>query len=112
MATNDVFIGESAFIREKHAFIRIRRQQSSNVVLVGKDIKSALTIVGLLNYMLARQSGGGSYFLVIDCFNIDSNYYEKMEFIKNYLPNFDVMYSRNIAEAVQGIYNELESRIE
>lgn len=107
----DVFIGEPAFILEKHAFIRIRRQPSSNVVLVGKDTKSALTIVGLLNYMLARQSSCGSFF-VVDCFNIDSDYFEKMEFIKNYLPNFDVMYSRNIAEAVQGVCNELEKRIE
>lgn len=108
----DIFIGEPAFIREKHAFIRIRRQQGSNVVLVGKDSNSALTIVGLLNYMLARQSSSNSCFLVVDCFNIDSDYYEKMELLKNYLPNYDVMYSRDIAKAVQGTYTELEKRIE
>lgn len=107
----DIFIGEPAFIREKHAFIRIRRQQASNVVLVGKDIKSAITIVGFLNYMLARQSSNGSFFFVVDCFNIDSDYSEKMELMKNYLPNLDVMYSRNMAEVVQGVYTQLENRI-
>lgn len=107
----DIFIGEPAFIREKHAFIRIRRQQSSNVVLVGKDIKSAITIVGLLNYTLARQSSAGSFFFVVDCFNIDNDYSEKMEFMKNYLPTLNVMYSRNMAEAVQGVFTQLENRI-
>lgn len=107
----DIFIGEPAFIREKHAFIRIRRQQASNVVLVGKDIKSAITIVGFLNYMLARQSSAGSFFFVVDCFNIDSDHSEKMEFLKNYLPNFDVTYSRKMAEVVQAVYTQLENRI-
>ena len=34
-----------------------------------------------------------------------------MEFMKNYLPNLDVMYSRNISEVVQGVYTQLENRI-
>ena len=78
---------------------------------MGKDIKSAITIVGFLNYMLARQSSAGSFFFVVDCFNIDSDHSEKMEFLKNYLPNFDVTYSRKMAEVVQAVYTQLENRI-
>jgi hypothetical protein len=107
----DVFIGEPAFIRDKHAFIRIRRQQGSNVVLVGKDTKSALTIISLMNYMLAKQSSPNSSFHIVDCFNIDNDYAEKLEFLKQYLPNLEVSYSRNIADAVQRVYTELENRI-
>ena len=72
----DIFIGEPAFIRDKHAFVRIRRQQGSNVILVGKDTKSALIIVGMINYILSRQSSGSSFYIV-DCFNIDNEYAEK-----------------------------------
>ena len=108
----DVFIGEPAFIREKHAYIRIRRQVGSNVILVGKDSKSALTIVGLLNYMLAKQSSDGSKFLVIDCFNIDSEFSGKMNFLKHYSHNFDLKYLRDIDDAVKEISDELEERIE
>ena len=107
----DIFIGEPAFIRDKHAFVRIRRQQGSNVALVGKDTKSALTIICLMNYMLARQSSSGSSFYIVDCFNIDNEYAEKLEFLKRYMPNLEVSYSRNIAEAVQRVHTELENRI-
>lgn len=107
----DIFIGEPAFIREKHAFIRIRRQQGSNIVLVGKDTKSALTIVGMVNYMLARQSSAGSRFHIVDCFNIDNEYAEKMEFMKKYSPDIHVSYSRNMAETVGNVHTELENRI-
>ena len=107
----DIFIGEPAFIRDKHAFLRIRRQQGSNVVLVGKDTKSALTIVGLINYLLARQSTPGSSFHIVDCFNIDNEYAEKIEFIKQYSPDIQVSYSRNMAETVAAVFAHLENRI-
>lgn len=107
----DIFIGEPAFIRKKHAFIRIRRQQGSNVILVGKDTKSALIIVGMLNYILSRKSSGSSQFYIVDCFNIDNEYAECMEFMKHDSPNIQISYSRNMAEIVSSVYNELENRI-
>ncbi len=107
----DIYIGEPAFIREKHAFLRIRRQQGSNVVLVGKDTKSALTIMGLINYMLARQSSMGSEFYIVDCFNIDNEHAQSMEFMKGFSHNFHVLYSRHIVEAVNSVTSELDKRI-
>ena len=108
----DIFIGEPAFIREKHALIRIRRQQGSNVVLVGKDTKSALSIVGMMNYILARKSSAGSKFFIVDCFNIDNEYAEGLEFMKKYSPDIHVSYSRNMAETVGSVHTVLENRIE
>ena len=64
-----------------------------------------------MNYMLARQSSSGSSFYIVDCFNIDNEYAEKLEFLKRYMPNLEVSYSRNIAEAVQRVHTELENRI-
>ena len=108
---SDIYIGEPAFIRESHAFIRIRRQQGSNVVIVGKDTKSAFTVIGLTNYMLAKQSSGDSLFYIVDCFNIDNEFAGKMELVKRYLRNCTVAYSRNITEIVAAVHNELDKRI-
>ena len=107
----DIFIGEPAFIRETHAFIRIRRQQASNIVMVGKDLKSAITIVGLFNYMLSRQSSDGSQFFVVDCFNIDNEYCEKLEMLQRYRSNIKVSYSRIIAETVDQVTSLLDERM-
>ncbi|MCR5277525.1 MAG: hypothetical protein K6D54_07665 [Bacteroidales bacterium] len=107
----DIYIGEPAFIRDKHAFIRIRRQQGSNIVMVGKDTKSALTITGMINYMLDRQSSPGSRFYVVDCFNIDNDYAERMGQLEEYSSNMEVSYSRNIGATVGTVYSALEERI-
>ena len=107
----DIYIGEPAFIREKHAFIRIRRQQGSNVIMVGKDTKSALTVTALINYMLDRQSSPGSRFYIVDCFNIDNEYAERLEFLKSYSPNIEVAYSRNLGDVIGKVYAELERRV-
>lgn len=108
----DIFIGEPAFIRDGHAFVRIRREQSSNILLVGSEVKSAVTIVGLMNYMLAKQSSPGSRFIIVDCFNVDNPYARKLGFIENYLDNCAVTYSPNIGEAVNNVNAELDKRIE
>ena len=107
----DIYIGEPAFIRKKHAFIRIRRQQGSNIVLVGKDTQSSISIVGLTNFFMAKQSSPESQFHIVDCFNIDNEYAGKLEILHEYCPNIFVSYAKSIADTIGNIHSELEKRI-
>jgi len=108
----DVYIGSPAFIREEHAFVRFRRQQASNLIIVGNDVKSALTIIGMTNFQLAKQSTPEqSKFYIVDCFNVDHPYSEKIKLIEKFSPSVKVVPNRNIADVVDNVSEELESRI-
>ena len=111
----DVYIGEPAFIRNEHAKIRIRKQGGSNIILVGSDIKSAVSIIGLVNYQLIRQSSEESKFYIVNCFNIDDEKYnsECFDFAKKYFPNqLSISKSKNITSVVDDIEVELRHRID
>lgn len=109
----DVYVGEPAFIRSEHAFVRIRKQTGSNIILVGNDIKSAITIIGLINYQLVKQSSAQSKFYIVDCFNIDNEYSECFNFAKKYFPNqLSIFKSKNIVSLIDEIDKELQNRID
>jgi len=109
----DVYIGEPAFIRSEHAKIRIRKQAGSNIILVGSDIKSAISMMGLINYQLIRQSSEQSKFYIIDCFNIDNEYCECFDFAKRYFPEQLFIYnSKKIDTVIDEIEAELQHRID
>jgi len=109
----DVYIGEPAFIRNEHARIRIRKQAGSNVILVGSDIKSAVSIIGLINYQLIRQSSQQSKFYIIDCFNIDNEYCDCFDVAKKYFGNQIFVYNtKKIDTVIDGIEAELQHRID
>jgi hypothetical protein len=108
----DVYLGEPTAIRNQHTFIRIRKQASSNVLMIGNDLQSAVSIVGMFNYQLAKQSSETSKFYIVDCFNIDNSFSECFEFAKHYLPNqVSVLYSKGITEVVDDLDAELTKRI-
>jgi hypothetical protein len=109
----DVYIGEPAFIRNEHAKIRIRKQSGSNIIMVGSDIKSAVSMIGLINYQLIRQSSEQSKFYIIDCFNIDNDYCECFDFAKKYFPaQISVYNAKNIGKVIDDIEAELQHRID
>ena len=109
----DVYIGEPAFIREEHAKIRIRKQAGSNIILVGSDIKSAISIIGLINYQLIRQSSEQSKFYIIDCFNIDNEYCECFDFAKKYFPSqISIFNAKKIDTVIDEMEAELQHRID
>jgi len=109
----DVYIGEPAFIRNEHAHIRVRKQAGSNIALVGNDIKSAVSIIGLINYQLIRQSSEQSKFYIVDCFNIDNEYSECFDFAKPYFKDQIFIYnSKRIDFVLDEIETELQHRID
>lgn len=109
----DVFIGEPAFIRNTHAFIRVRKQSGSNIILVGNDIKSAISIIGLVNYQLMKQSSEQSKFYIIDCFNIDNEYSECFDFAKkHFFKQLYIFNAKKIDSVIDEISEELQHRID
>ena len=107
----DVFLGEPSAIRKSHNFIRIRKQSASNVLLIGSDLKSAVSIVGLSIFQLAKQSSIMSKFYIVDCFNIDNKYSKRLEFAKLYFTQLSVIDSKGISQAVDEVETELNNRI-
>ena len=108
-----VYIGEPALIRDEHAFVSISERLCSKVILVGDDIKSAISIIGLVNYQLIRQSSEKSKFYIIDCFNIRDEYSKCFDFAKKYFNNQLVIdYAENISSVIDDIEAELQHRID
>lgn len=67
----DIFIGEPAYLDEHPISFRIRKQNESNVLIVGQDIPSAIAIVYHSLWQLIKQSSKDSQFYILDLFNID-----------------------------------------
>lgn len=108
----DVYIGEPAFIQKAHCFIRIRKQNGSNILVVGADKKSALSIVGLGLLQLIRQSSENSKFYILDYFNIDDEYKNSLNLIKNFGQNIEIGDAKNTIGFIDIIDKELELRIQ
>jgi hypothetical protein len=109
----DIYIGEPAFIRNEHAKIRIRKQAGSNIIMVGSDIKSAISMIGLINYQLIKQSTEQSKFYIIDCFNIDNEYSGCFNFAKPYFNDHLFIHkARKIDSVIDEIEKELLYRME
>jgi hypothetical protein len=70
----DIFIGEPSFLDEYPISYRIRKQNESNVLIVGQDIPSAIAIMYHSLWQLIKQSSEGSQFYILDLFNIDSGH--------------------------------------
>ncbi|MCK4494363.1 MAG: hypothetical protein KAU26_09920 [Methylococcales bacterium] len=70
----DIFIGEPAYLDEHPISFRIRKQNESNVLIVGQDIETAIAIVYHSLWQLIKQSSENSQFYILDLFNIDSSH--------------------------------------
>lgn len=107
-----VYIGVPSFIRPEHIYFKIRRNQNSNILMVGNDIKSAITTVALTNYQLLKQSSPNSKFYIADFFSSDNPYADYFTKINQPFDNLISVRSRDIEKTIDEIDKELSLRIE
>jgi len=108
-----IYIGEPSLIRPEHSKICIRKAPASNLILVGDNVKSAISIIGLVNYQLIRQSTQQSKFYIIDCFNPGDDYEDCFNFAKNYFPDkLSVFKPQKTGTVIDEIEAELQQREE
>jgi hypothetical protein len=108
----DIFIGEPAYLDEQAIRFRIRKQNESNVLIVGQDIDSAIAIVYHSLWQLIKQSSEGNQFYILDLFNIDSGHQGCLNDLLN-LSDCVSIKSRDsdIENTITSIAAELEKRI-
>lgn len=107
----DIYVGEPAFIRKQHSFFRIRKQAGSNLLVVGNDLNSAISIISLSLFQLYKQSSDLSKFYIFDFFNIDSEFKGSFDNFRIF-ESFKVLPSRELTSVIEEIDNELTNRIE
>jgi DNA segregation ATPase FtsK/SpoIIIE, S-DNA-T family len=106
-----VFIGEPAALFETHTHYILRRQNESNVLIVGQDTASA---VSLLNHSLSqimRQSTKDSKFYLIEKISVDSEFYGRHDNLLNQFDNFFIVENeQKIESLINEVYVILEER--
>jgi hypothetical protein len=109
----DIYFGEPAYLDEKHAFFRLRKQNESNVLILGQDTQSAVAIVYHSIWQLIKQSSEQSKFYILDLFNIDSGFKDSLNPLQQFSSSV-VVKSKNIdiEDIINEIYKELNQRIE
>jgi hypothetical protein len=112
LPTTKVYIGVPSFIRQEHIYFKIRNNPCSNLLIIGNDMNAAMATLMLANYQLAKQNPANSQFYIIDFLGTDderANYFPE---VCEYLENVSYCKKREIAELVDKIEQELNSRIE
>lgn len=108
----DIFIGEPSFIQKKHCFIRIRKQNGSNLLIVGNDKKSAISIIGTGLVQLVKQSPQNSKFYILDFFNIGDKYKNSLNQLQTISDNVVIGDAKKTTQFIDIIEKELDLRIE
>jgi DNA segregation ATPase FtsK/SpoIIIE, S-DNA-T family len=109
----DIFIGEPAYLDEKHTSFRVRKQNESNVLITGQDTNSAVAIVYYSLWQLIKQSSQESKFYILDLFNIDSGFKELLNPLQQFSQNVVIgNKDLDIENFITEIANELTGRIQ
>lgn len=108
--TCNIYIGEPSFIRRKHSFFKFQKESKSNLLLVGIDTLSALKLVSIITYQLLKQSSNETIIYVLDLFNIDNQYYKKIETLDKLSKQIKIGYKKDVNSFIDEVNNEIESR--
>ena len=106
-----VYVGEPVALEEKHSHYLLRRQNESNVLILGKDIASATAILYHSLNQIIPQSQDNSRFYVCNKLNVDEDSYGKLQpLMKKYLNLKIVERDAEIEIVIKEISDELEKR--
>ncbi|WP_299826000.1 FtsK/SpoIIIE domain-containing protein [uncultured Pontibacter sp.] len=108
---SDIYIGEPSYLSKQSVKVRIKREPQSNVLVLGQDSASVVSIFYNSFYQLIKQSSPESEFYLFDLFNIDSGFKGQLDGLKDLGDVKLFSRSRNIEEVVERVYEELQKRI-
>lgn len=103
-----VYIGDSISIREEHVFYKLRKQNESNVLLVGQDTESAVSFFKHSSYQVSNQSSKSSSFYIFNKLNVDSQFYPVLSNLKT--PKV-ISEDYEIEKIISQTLDKLESRM-
>lgn len=74
-----IFLGEPVALDENHVSYRLRRQNGSNVLIVGADEAAAFSIISFSTLQILNQSGPDAKIFIVDKTIDDSDFSGKLE---------------------------------
>jgi len=110
----NAYLGEPFYLSSDHAFIRVRKQQESNILLIGDDPGGAISVAWKTLHQLALQSNPDSRTIIFDLFPIDGGWMGKFDNLsKNKVQNIKIYTKpKSIDEVLSEIQDELNMRSE
>lgn len=109
----DLAISEPGYICQDVVALRLRRQYSSNVLMVGDSPADAVSLTMLMLYQLIRQSSRESRFYLADLFPVDTPWYGRLEEIKRlYSEQVVAVDNRRLGSVVDTLEIELAQALE
>jgi hypothetical protein len=110
----DAFIGEPFYLSNEHNFIRIRKQQESNILIIGDDPGGAISIAWNTLHQIMLQSHPNSKVILFDLFPVDSGWIGKFNNIEAEIVQNVTFYSKAklLEKILVEIREELEQRFE
>jgi len=107
----EVYIGEPVALEEKHSFYVLRRQNESNVLIVGQDIPSAMSILYHSINQVVPQSPEGSRVYVCNKVNVDDDFCEALAPLAEKFECVKIFDNDSqIETTIEAVYEEIEKR--
>ena len=109
----DLGIAEPGYISQKLVSLRLRRQFSSNVLMIGDSPQDVIGLSLLMLYQLVMQSTNNSRFYIADMFAVDTPWYGKIEILKKIFPEqIIVIGNKKLDEVLAEFNSRLDESIE
>lgn len=106
-----VYIGEPAALVESHTHYILRKQNESNVLIIGQDTASAVSIIYHSLNQIIPQSSNESKFYICDKINVDDENYGKFNPLCDTYSNLKIVDNDlEIENVINEVFEELEKR--
>ena len=106
-----VYLGEPAALVEEHTNFTLRKQNESNVLIIGQDTASAVSIIYHSLSQIVPQSSTESKFYICDKMNVDSEFYGKFNVLTDKFSNNEIVENDlEIENTINQVFDELEKR--
>ncbi len=106
-----VYIGEPAALIEKHSHYLLRKQNESNVLIIGQDTASAVSIIYHSLNQIIPQSSNESKFYICDKINVDDEDYGKFNPLCEKYSNLQIVDNDlEIENIINEVFEEMEKR--
>jgi hypothetical protein len=108
----DIYIGAPFYFSLNHVYYRLRKQDESNLLIIGDDPEAALSITKHSLSQISHQSHPDTQYYIFDMFPVDSDLQGKFSDLSDEgLKTLNIIYeSRKIDECLTTILNTLEQQ--
>jgi len=109
----DLGFSEPGYISQQLVSLRLRRQFSSNVLMIGDSAADVVGLSMLMLHQLITQSTDDSRFYISDMFAVDTPWYGKIDALKQLYPNQVIIVgNKQLNEILIELESELDEFIE